>query len=135
MHYFDVHNHGEPTLKGIRDSDRGVLFLGAHLGSFEIMRALAEVHSVPINILGYFGNAKMITKALRQLDSRWDGNLIEITPGRVDFVLEIRTGIDRGEHVMHLETTELAAEETAERIAEWVDQTTSVQEHNMCLIR
>ena len=99
MKHFEVHNHGEPVFEGIRASRRGVMFLGAHIGSFEVMRAMADVHNVTINILGYFGNAKMITDALKKLDSRWDVNLIEITPGRVDFILEVKARLDRGEHV------------------------------------
>ncbi len=96
---FDIRYHGKQWFKQIRSSKRGVIMLGAHLGSFEIMRACAEIDSLPINILGYFGNAKMINNALRRLDTRWEGNFIEITPGRVDFVLEIRSRIERGEHV------------------------------------
>ncbi len=99
MWRFDIRQHGEQWFKEIRSSDRGVIILGAHLGSFEAMWARAAVDSLPVNILGYFGNARMINNALRQLDSRWAGNLIEITPGRVDFVLEVKDRIDRGEHV------------------------------------
>lgn len=33
-----------------------------------------------------------------------------------------RPCIDRGDHVMHLDTTELKAEETAERVTEWIDK-------------
>ena len=32
-----------------------------------------------------------------------------------------RSCIDRGEHVLRLDTTELEAEETSERVAEWID--------------
>ncbi len=99
MWRFDIRRHGEPWFKEIRSSDHGVIMLLAHLGSFEVMRARAETGSLPVNILGYFGNARMINNALRQLDSRWQGNLIEITPGRVDFVLEVKNRIGRGEHV------------------------------------
>ena len=99
MWRFDIRHHGELWFKEIQSSDRGVVFLGAHLGSFEVMRACAETDSLPVNILGYFGNSRMIGNALRRLDPRWEGSLIEITPGRVDSVLEIKSRIERGEHV------------------------------------
>lgn len=99
MWRFDIRTHGDRWFKEIRSGGRGVILLGAHLGSFEVMRARAAVNPIPVNALGYFGNARMITKALRQLDPLWDGNLIEITPNRVDFVLDVKSRIDRGEHV------------------------------------
>ena len=99
MSRFDIRHQGQPWFDEIRSSDRGVIMLGAHFGSFEAMRARADTESVTVNILGYFDNARMINNAFRQLDPRWQGNLIEIAPGRVDFVLEIKSRIERGEHV------------------------------------
>jgi len=96
---FDIRVHGAEHFERIRAATQGVIFLGAHLGSFEALRVLAEGHEARINILGYFENARMIHTALQRLDPQCVARLIEIHPGRVDFVFSVQDRIDRGEHV------------------------------------
>ena len=99
MWRFEVRIHGERHMRQIRASGRGVIFLGAHLGSFEAIRALATVNRTPVNIVGYFRNAKMINTALKRLDPQGAARLIEIQPGGVDFMFAVKDCLDRGEHV------------------------------------
>lgn len=96
---FDLRGFGEEHLRAARASKRGVIFLGAHLGAFEALCALAETDDVRVNIVGYFGNAKRINAALRRIAPRGAVRLIEIQPGTVEFVFTIQDCIDRGEHV------------------------------------
>ncbi len=99
MWRFDVRIHGEHHMRKIRASSQGVIFLGAHLGSFESIRALANVNRTRINVVGYFRNAKAINAALERLDPDCAARLIEIQPGGIDFVFAVQDCIDRGEHV------------------------------------
>lgn len=99
MWRFDVQIHGERHMRKIRASNQGVIFLGAHLGSFEAIRALANVNRTRVNVVGYFRNAKAINAALERLDPDSAARLIEIQPGGIDFVFTVQDCIDRGEHV------------------------------------
>ncbi len=99
MWRFDIRIHGEHHMRKIRAANQGVIFLGAHLGSFESIRALANVNRTRINVVGYFRNAKMINAALERLDPGGSARLIEIQPGGIDFVFAVQDCIDRGEHV------------------------------------
>lgn len=99
MWRFKIHTHGEESLRALRESKKGAILLSAHLGSFEALRALADLGDVRVNILGHFGNAKMINAALQRLDLRYMTRLIEIEPGRIDFIFKVKECIERGEHV------------------------------------
>lgn len=96
---FDIRIHDRERFLGIHRSGRGVIFLGAHLGSFEALCAVADTEDVRINIVGYFRNARMINAALRRLDPRSHARLISIQPGKIDFIFEIQDRVDRGEHI------------------------------------
>ena len=96
---FETRILGEEVFRTIRARKKGVVFLGAHVGSFEAIRVLAELHEVRVNVVGYFRNAVMINTALQQLDPSCAVRLIEIEPGRIDFIFEVKDRIDRGEHV------------------------------------
>ncbi len=99
MSHFEIRILGEEVFRTIRARKQGVVFLGAHVGSFEATRVLAELHEVRINVVGYFRNALMINTALQQLDPSCAVRLIEIEPGRIDFIFDVKDRIDRGEHV------------------------------------
>ena len=99
MWRFDLRIHGDEHMRKIRASNQGVIFLGAHLGSFEAIRALANVNQTRVNIVGYFRNAKVINAALESIDPGGAARLIEIQPGGVDFMFAVQECIERGEHV------------------------------------
>lgn len=96
---FEIHRHGEEHLDELNRSGRGALLAGAHLGSFEAMQRLAEAHGLPINIVGYFRNARIITSVLERLNPRMNARLVELDPENIDFILEIRDRIEQGELV------------------------------------
>ena len=80
-------------------SGRGVLLLGAHLGSFEVMRCRAKEFDVPINVVVDFTNAERVNSVLRSLAPDIDTRLISIGTDTVTAMLEIKAAIDRGELV------------------------------------
>ncbi len=94
---FEHFNHDR--LVELSNSGRGVLLLGAHLGSFEVMRCRAKEFSIPINVVVDFSNARRISGVLRALAPDVDTRLISLVPDPLAAMLAIRSAIDRGELV------------------------------------
>jgi predicted LPLAT superfamily acyltransferase len=95
---FEITRNGSHHLTLLKQQRRGAILLGAHLGSFEAMRALASSNSVPLNIVGYFKNARLINGVLQRLNPNINARLISVEPG-VDFVLKLKERIEAGELV------------------------------------
>lgn len=73
---------------------RGCILLGAHLGSFEVLRAIGRQSPRPVRVLMYRGNAGGPTRLLEQLDPGFAASVIDIgTPGAMLRVSEsLRAG-------------------------------------------
>jgi predicted LPLAT superfamily acyltransferase len=96
---FRFSREGEEILLGLRDRRQGALLLLAHLGSFEVLRSLSRERALPVNVLGYFENARRLNDVLRRLDPQVDARLIAIRPNDPSFVLEVEERIRAGEVV------------------------------------
>ena len=94
---FEQRNH-DLLVKAAR-SGRGVLLLGAHLGSFEVMRCRAKEVGLPINVVVDFSNAERINAVLRTLAPDVETRLISIADDSLAAMLAVRAAIDRGELV------------------------------------
>lgn len=94
---FEQKNHAQ--LVDVAKSGRGVLLLGAHLGSFEVMRCRAKEFDVPINVVVDFTNAERVNSVLRSLAPDIDTRLISLGTDPIAAMLQIRAAIDRGELV------------------------------------
>jgi predicted LPLAT superfamily acyltransferase len=100
LHHFDaISRQGFDHMRRLIAEKRGALLLGAHLGSVDAMRVLAEANAVPINVLVYSGNARMINALLRSLSVEFAGRVVEIEPGHVESLLKVKQLIDAGELV------------------------------------
>jgi predicted LPLAT superfamily acyltransferase len=95
---FEITSTGSEHLVALARERRGALLFGAHLGSFEAMLGVARRKSVPLNIVGYFKNARLINGVLERLNPALGARLISIEPG-IDFVLRLKERIDGGELV------------------------------------
>ncbi len=96
---FTIESHGTEHLRAARDAGRGAILLGAHLGSFEAMRAQAQSRDYRVNIVGYFRNAKMINAALEALDPTMQTRVVEIQPDGFDYILALKERVEAGEFV------------------------------------
>ena len=94
---FEQKNHD--LLVEAAKSGRGVLLLGAHLGSFEVMRCRAKEFNVPINVVVDFSNAERVNNVLRSLAPDMETRLISLGTDPLAAMLQIKAAIDRGEHV------------------------------------
>lgn len=99
---FELAYDGHDELVQLAKSGKGVILLGAHLGSFEVMRCQAREFAIPINIVAHFGNAERINGVLQSLAPDMKTNLISIATDPIRAMLEVRAAIERGEIVAML---------------------------------
>jgi predicted LPLAT superfamily acyltransferase len=96
---FSTTHTGIEHLEALRAEKRGAILLGAHLGSFEAMRAVGSFQDFPINILAYWENARLITRFLDEVGADFRGRVIEIRPGDPSYIFAVQEAIDAGEMV------------------------------------
>lgn len=95
----EVRLHGHEHIMALSSSKRGGLLLGAHLGSFEAMRALAGQYDVPLLVVADFHNARRINALLEHFSPTLRVRLLELDPEAPTGVLAAKDAIERGELV------------------------------------
>lgn len=91
----DVHLHGEQLVTGRVATGQGFLLLGSHLGSFEILRALAvEREQIPLKILMHPGHNQVITAILDALNPNVARTVIPL--GDPNTPLAVKEALDAG---------------------------------------
>lgn len=96
---FEFDHPDHDALEKVARSRRGVLLLGAHLGSFEVMRTRASQFKIPIHVVVDFTNAERVNAVLRSFAPAIDTRLISLGKDPIAAVLSIRAAIERGELV------------------------------------
>ncbi len=91
--------HGEEHLLRIVDEGCGGILLGAHVGCFDAMRAIAKRSPKAINVLMYTAHADRINSVLRSLSGEVELRVISIQPGSIGHVFQLKECIARGEFV------------------------------------
>ncbi|MEO8552024.1 MAG: acyltransferase [Kofleriaceae bacterium] len=99
---FELAYDGHDELVQVAKGGKGVILLGAHLGSFEVMRCQAREYDLPINVVANFGNAERINGVLEALAPDMKTRLISIATDPIRAMLEVRAAIERGEIVAML---------------------------------
>ncbi len=88
---------GLDTLRAAIDRGRGAVLLGAHLGSFEALRAFARTSPVRVRPLMHRANAGAYTALMEALDPELAADIIEI--GQSCSMLRVQESLARGELV------------------------------------
>lgn len=95
---FDVRVHGEALLAETAHNGRGCFLLGAHMGSFEIIRALGRRNTAArISLIMYAENAKKFNAVLAAINPKLALQVIEL--GKIDSMLKVETALNNGEIV------------------------------------
>ncbi len=92
---FDIQLHGEELLHSPEARHSGVLVFGAHVGSFEVLRAAARAHN-PRRICAamYPENARMINSMLARVNTGVVLDIIEL--GQLDAIFTLKERLDAG---------------------------------------
>jgi len=96
---FNYEMIGEEHLDRVAEEGRGAILVGAHLGSFDALRLLAERKKSIVNVLMFTANAERINTLFRELSPDIDARVIRVDPDSIDSVFEIRECLRRGELV------------------------------------
>ena len=85
---------GLEHLQPVFASGRGCVLLGAHLGSFSVLRSLAKECPVPVKMLMHRGNAGALSHVIDRLDPALAADIIEI--GDVQSLLRVHEAVAGG---------------------------------------
>ena len=96
---FSVEINGREQMQGLIESGRGAVLVGAHLGSFDVLRVISRDAGVRVNVLVFTANAQRINQVLAALDPDSEVRLIEVGPSSVSSVFALRRCVERGEFV------------------------------------
>lgn len=92
---FDIEVHGADALEAALASQSGALLIGAHLGSFEALRAVGRGRAgLKVAILMYEVNARKINATLEAINPAATEDIIAL--GRMDSMLTVRDKLAQG---------------------------------------
>jgi predicted LPLAT superfamily acyltransferase len=94
---FDVRVHGAGIIDEMLAGGEGCLLIGAHLGSFEIIRAVGRTRGLRVSMVMYEENARKLGAVLTAVNPQLQ---VEIIPlGKVDSILNVEAALARGDVV------------------------------------
>lgn len=96
---FDIRLHGEAAIDAAiadtRATGEGVFLMGAHLGSFEVMRSIGRTHpDLQVAITMYAADAQRLQDVLGAINPAVKQDVIPL--GTLDAMLQVRTYLARG---------------------------------------
>jgi predicted LPLAT superfamily acyltransferase len=94
---FDVRIHGAEIIDELATAGKGCVLLGAHFGSFEIVRAGGRARGLKVSMVMYEENARKVGAVLEAINPDRQSEIIPL--GRVDSILKVETALARGEIV------------------------------------
>ncbi len=97
MSRFDVRVSGAGIVEDLVAQGEGCILLGAHLGSFEILRSAGRTRGTRVSMLMYEDNARKTGAVLRAINPALDMEIIAL--GKLDAMLKVEAALARGEAV------------------------------------
>jgi len=92
---FDVEVHGEDTLRRLLSGGKGLFLMGAHLGSFEVIRAIGRRDTdLRVAMVMHRDNAQKINAMLAAINPEAVQDIIGL--GHSDSMLKLRECLDEG---------------------------------------
>jgi predicted LPLAT superfamily acyltransferase len=107
---FDARIHGETDLRVLLARGKGSVLIGAHVGSFEIIRALGRKQpDLKMSLLMYQNNARMLAGVVEATNPALTMEIISL--GRKDAMLKVHARLEEGALIGMLGDRTLEGEE------------------------
>lgn len=92
---FDIELHGQEMIDTILADGRGAFLMGAHMGSFEVVRATGRQQpDLKVAMVMYEDNARKLNEALAAISASAVQEVIPL--GQVDSMLRVQAALDDG---------------------------------------
>jgi predicted LPLAT superfamily acyltransferase len=92
---FDLRVHNEDLVIKATAEGQGVLMLGAHMGSFEAIRAVGHSNAaISLSLLMYEANAKKMSRLMAAINPGLTQEIIAL--GELDSMLRVQTRLNQG---------------------------------------
>ncbi|MFD0912672.1 LpxL/LpxP family acyltransferase [Methylophilus luteus] len=110
---FDIEIQGKDVINPLIEANQGVLLMGAHLGSFEVMRAIGrQLPGLKVAMVMHEDNAQKINAMLAAINPEASMGVIPL--GHLDSMLQFKQHLDEGMLVGMLSDRTLGNEPMAE---------------------
>jgi len=111
---FSIDIVGEDLIRAAIADGKGILLVGAHLGSFEVMRTLGRHHTdLTVAMLMYEENARKINATLAAINPAAVQDIVPL--GHMDSMLQARDRLEAGQLVGMLADRGLGGDPTVQR--------------------
>ncbi|MBT9590369.1 MAG: acyl-CoA synthetase [Thiobacillus sp.] len=92
---FEIEVHGKAVIDEVLATGRGAFLMGAHMGSFEVVRAIGRNQpGLNVAMVMYEANARKLNAALAAINP---AAVLDIIPlGQVDSMLRVQSSLDDG---------------------------------------
>jgi predicted LPLAT superfamily acyltransferase len=108
---FDIRVHNQDLIDRVVAEGKGVFLLGAHLGSFEVLRAIGRKQpGLRVAMVMYEENARKINAALSAINPKARQDIIPL--GHIDSMMQVHELLDQGTVVGMLGDRSLDRDET-----------------------
>jgi len=98
-HAFAIDHRGGEALLALASQGRGGILLGAHLGSFDMLRLISRQYGLRVNVLMYTNHSERVFRFFESLGGESSVRVIQLDPGSIQTAFEIKACLDRGEFV------------------------------------
>lgn len=110
---FDIAIHNEHLVLDALKENRGVFLLGAHMGSFEAIRAMGRQHpGLRVSLLMFEENARKINSMFATINPTWQQDIIAL--GQVDSMLQVHERLASGSVIGILADRTLSSDTTVD---------------------
>lgn len=108
---FDIHVHNRQLIDDIVASGQGVFLIGAHMGSFEVLRAIGRKQpGLRVAMVMYEENARKINAALSAINPNAQQDIIAL--GHIDSMIQVHELLAQGTVVGMLGDRSLGSDDT-----------------------
>ena len=112
-HRFEIERHNEHLMHDLLSEGQGCLLMLAHVGSFDVMRALApDDHEASIRLLMDRQHNARAIEVLNLLDPGMSQAIIDAASSPADLALTIKESVERG-HMVGIMADRVRADEAA----------------------